>query len=304
MSLLFKDLIHDLREKRLWPVAAVLLLAIVAVPAVLLRSSSEDSAAAPVATPVTGANADAAVVALAGEGEVPASSLDSFDAKDPFEPSGSAAPAPPAQAEVPPAQDSLIPEGSDPSAPDSGGSPGSTGDGGGLPGVPGGTAPGSDDGDGDGKSKPTAYAYAVDVRFGRRDATIRTYRSLERLDVLPRGGDAPVLVFLGVSPTGKTAIFLVDSALDQHGDGRCKPSRDECTFLHLTTEAGHDLHYLENEEGDRYAIRLLDIRRERVETKKAKSSKKAQSSRKARAKAARARRENTELGADEFVYGE
>lgn len=297
MSLLLKDLLHDLREKRLWPLAAVLLLGIVAVPAIMLRSPSEDALPAPAASLGSGAQTQAAEVALATEDDVPASSLDSFEEKDPFEPRGSAAPTPPAQAAVPSAQES-------PTSPPFGGlsNPPSVdlpglgfgGDGGGFgdtdPSVP---AP--DEG-GESERKPVAYAYTVDVRFGRRDGTTRTYHGLERLDVLPRGDDAPVLVFLGVSPTAKTAIFLVDSSVDQHGDGRCKPSREECSFLHLTTERGHDLHYLQTEEGVPYAVRLLEIRKERVDQKEAKASRKAMSSRE--------RRETPQLGADEVVEKE
>lgn len=296
MNLLLKDLLHDLREKRLWPVAALMLLALVAVPAVLLRSPSEEPAAAPQAPAAADPRANAAVVALAGEGEVPPSQLDSFRAKDPFEPRGSAAATPPAQAELPPSAES--PSVPDPATSGPGLSPGLPepvfGGGGGDGTSPGLPAPGS--GGETERKQRVAYAYTVDLRFGRRDGTVRTYRGLERLDVLPRGDEVPVLVFLGVSPTGKTAIFLVDSGVDQHGNGRCKPSKEECTFLHLTAERGHDLHYLETEEGVPYAIRLLEIRKERIDGKQAKASRKAMSSRE--------RRQTPELGADELVYEE
>ena len=54
MTTFFIDLWHDLREKRLWPVAVGLLAAIVAVPAILFKPASD--AAPPVnVTPNTGA---------------------------------------------------------------------------------------------------------------------------------------------------------------------------------------------------------------------------------------------------------
>ena len=39
MQTLFQDLLHDLRAKRLWPVAAVMLLALVAIPVVFMKSA-------------------------------------------------------------------------------------------------------------------------------------------------------------------------------------------------------------------------------------------------------------------------
>ena len=41
MQTLFLDLVHDLRAKRLWPVAAVMLLALVAIPVVLMKPADD-----------------------------------------------------------------------------------------------------------------------------------------------------------------------------------------------------------------------------------------------------------------------
>lgn len=307
MTPFLRDLWHDLREKRLWPVAAALLLAVVAVPALLLNSGSGDSGGAPPVTAAPGVPAaQSAVVTLADETTAQASGLEQFDEKDPFKPRG------PAATETATAPDVGQPDadaGSAPAdeSPASGGSPTLPGSEspGGFPTSPG-TSPGDDGSSGgDQPSKPVAFAYVVDVRFGRRDAEPRLYRGLQRLDVLPRTA-APLLVFLGVSPTGKTAIFLLDSAVSQDGDGRCQPSKDECTFIHLNAERNHDLHFLTTEDGRQYAIRLLEIRKERVD-RRARSSRAARSARGARGARARSaarheKRRRPALGADEIVY--
>src|SRR3954471_6900253 len=51
MTTFFLELWHDLREKRLWPVAVGLLAATVAIPVVMLKPASEGSPAPVVATP-------------------------------------------------------------------------------------------------------------------------------------------------------------------------------------------------------------------------------------------------------------
>jgi hypothetical protein len=258
------DLWHDLRAKRLWPVAVLLVAALVAMPLVLLRSGSDEPApAAPQAVAAPSEADEAAIVALADDAGGDSSALEAFDPKDPFagpkpkrdrEPGAPSGPA----AGEPPLADGPSAEIPGVGLPLPGG-----GDGGGA-GVPPSSGGGAGGGDSGGRPrKRVSYAWTVDVRFGRREAP-RLLRSVQRLDVLPRSGD-PLLVFLGVSPTGKSAIFLLDSDLEHHGDGRCAPSRDECSFLHLTLERGHDLHFLTTDTGDEYAIRLVDIQRERTD---------------------------------------
>lgn len=296
MNLFLRDLWHDLREKRLWPVAIALLAGVIAVPVLLLDSSGgEDVAppAVPAAQTPPGAD-EAALVALDEESSAAGSRLDHFDPKDPFKPRG----VPRLKATDEAGGESKaaggsgksdsavkVPPGAPPTAPDVAGTP-AVGD--------------------ESKPRPVSYTYVADVRFGRRAGTPRRYDALRKLDVLPRSG-APMLVFLGVSPTGKSAIFLVDASLRQRGDGRCLPSRDECTFLHLTTEEGHDLHYLETAEGVEYSIRLLDIRRVRTALLAAQARRAKKSSR-ARAKASgnrpsrRRAAARPAFGADEIVY--
>ena len=82
MTTFLLDIWHDLREKRLWPVAIGLLVATIVVPVVLTKPTS---GAPPADAPATDTTAALPVVSL-DEGTVDGSRLDVFDIKDPFAP--------------------------------------------------------------------------------------------------------------------------------------------------------------------------------------------------------------------------
>ena len=88
MNELLQDTWHDMREKRLWPVAVVLLLAIVAIPALLTKSAAQVPAGVPVVSEPK--PDDRLTVALDGEGGAASSGtgsvLDRFREGDPFTP--------------------------------------------------------------------------------------------------------------------------------------------------------------------------------------------------------------------------
>ena len=56
--------------------------------------------------------------------------------------------------------------------------------------------------------------------------------TLKRLQPLPSAAQ-PVLIYLGVGESGKTAIFLLDHGVEAIGDGTCKPSPEECETIRL-----------------------------------------------------------------------
>src|SRR5215210_6611943 len=84
MTTSFIDLWHDLREKRLWPVAVGLLAAIVAVPAILFKPAS-DAAPDTAVAPRTPSGQTLPVVAVES-GPTKGSKLEAFSAKNPFKP--------------------------------------------------------------------------------------------------------------------------------------------------------------------------------------------------------------------------
>jgi hypothetical protein len=222
-----RNLLNDLVEKRLWPVALALVAALVAVPLVLAKSapSGGGGASAPLAsdsvpagTPVAGEPA----VSVA-QGSEPAAPLRGH-AVDPFHQTAPAATTP---AAGPPAT--------------SGAPVGSPGAGGGTGASPGGgtrTPPGG------GGGKPVLvkrriwYVGHIDVRFGKPTGTLRTYVDLPRLSALPSATD-PVAIFLGFRLSKgtkldlKTAVFMLSSDVHAQGDGRCVPSPKDCEGIEL-----------------------------------------------------------------------
>jgi hypothetical protein len=244
------DLWYDLREKKLWPVAVVLLLGLVAVP-VMLKKDAE--VAPPPQTPAADATTPAALAkaaVTAEEDPSPDSDLGVFDARNPFKkaprPESAVAPSSPgtstgAGASAPPAEKP------------GGGAP--TGGGGG--GQPGTGSPSPSPNNGGEKKDDTSYTYTVDVKFGRRGSERR--HNLERLEFLPNSRQ-PLVVYMGVSTDRKSAVFLIDTSLEQTGEGGCKPSVNVCSFVYLSLEDDQDEHFFADKEtGREYKLQLLKI---------------------------------------------
>jgi hypothetical protein len=286
------DLWHDLRAKRLWPVALVLLAGLVAVPVVLSKKAEPVAAPPPPATEAEAPEAEGparlAEVKLEELAEGTGSSLSAFnDPSNPF--------APPRKV-----LDRLEKEengdgggsaggaGGDGGGAGGGGGDTSTVEGGSLgggagedSGSGGGTPTGDtgtpdtggdgdgDDGDGGDEPTTTNFTYVVDVTF-RENNRRRKIEALEKLDILPNPS-SPLLIFLGVTPDAGNAVFLVDSTLHAAGEGRCKPSNAECAFLYLGPGSEHEF---TNDEGDSYTLRVDEIRRVKLDRSKARASKK------------------------------
>jgi hypothetical protein len=291
MKNLLLDLWHDLRAKRLWPVALVLLAGLVAVPVVLSKKAEEPTVAPPAPAkaekPEAEGPAQLAEVKLEDLGQGTGSSLSSFD--DPSNPF-----APPQKV-----LDKIQREsgGTDAGAGAGGGSAsgssGSGSGGGGKISIEGGSLGGgagagggstdtgsTDTGSGDtsggdtgetpappvdGGEKTTTvnYTYVADVTFRANDRR-RKIKAMEKLDILPDRA-SPLLIFLGVTENAGNAVFLVDSTLNAAGEGSCKPSRSECAFLYLGPGSEHEF---TNDEGDSYTLRVDEIRRVELGGKK------------------------------------
>lgn len=265
MRVFFLDLWLDLREKRLAPVAVLLVALIIAVPLVLANSNDSTTTTPPPATATTAAS----VAVVKTPSATPEDSkLQTFSARDPFEPSAKAVVATTTtttSSSTSSSSNSSSDSGSSSSS-SSGSTPTDTSQsGGGTTGSQpstgtGTTTPPSGTGNTTGETKTTLFTYTVDLRFGQSD-TVKSYKNVRRLELVP-SSDNPKVVFLGVTTSGKTAVFLVDNniGVDTAG-GKCKPSPDECTFLYLRPDADHDLAQLTDSDGTVYHLRLLDINR-------------------------------------------
>jgi hypothetical protein len=260
---LLQDLWLDLRERRLVPVAAVLALALVVAPALLLKGAPAEPVAA---VPSTNAAEPPALVTTASLAEP--SALDEFAAKNPFRPLRSLAPATSAAS----ASGSSNPfnAGNGPAKTANAGS----GGGGSAPsGAVGGKAPGS------GPSSPNKlvppsqltpttpakprtrkYTYVVDLTLVRGQ-TAKTFERFGRLGLLPSRRE-PLVIFLGVDARGNNAAFMVDSSLRAVGEGRCQPRPDQCSLLYL---GPGEEDQLVKQDGTAFTVRLDQIRRVPVE---------------------------------------
>jgi hypothetical protein len=272
MRVLVLDVWLDLRRKRLWPVALVLVAALVAAPIVLL--GGEEPPEVPPAPARAGA--ESGVTVRAAGAEAAASELEAFSAADPFRrpaarkrraarrsrpaarPSADAEPATPRSADPEPAtRPSADPEPADepppapaapaPAEPDPSPSP----------------SPDPDPPAGDTEPESRLLTDVVDVTFGRRGAE-RARRAVARLEHLPPSGE-PVATFLGTTPSGRSAVFLLRDGLTVAGDGRCEPRPSTCSFLTLRPDRRHDQAFLRDADGRKWSLRLDELERVPVE---------------------------------------
>ena len=259
-----RNLFADLVAKRLWPVAAVLVAAAIAVPVVVLGGAeqSEPPMPAPASSDIAGATP---VISLGKEqprgGRGPIG-------RNPFVQREGASETTTSAAAVA-GTDTAAAAAAGLASAISGAATGS---------ITGGVSAGLDDigvvpVDGGGTPDPAPStpdrapaddnaSYAVDVRIGR-DGSLRTRRDIARLSPLPSAED-PFFVFLGVAADGETALFLVSSDATVTGDGTCRPSPEACErvelkagqteFFDVTTPTG---------ETAQYQLDLVNVRRVR-----------------------------------------
>jgi hypothetical protein len=252
-----RNILKDLVDKRLWPVALLLVGALVAVPMALGRSAGDTPAPAPapIADAATGSAAAGGTVSKAAVSlETESSDRRHLDGKvrDPFSApkvatTRRAAPKAATTAAPAPAPAATSPS---PSATTSGSGSGGTG----TTAPSTGTAPSS----GSTPSKPrtttpkpkttptapkaddAADTYHVSLRIGvvKADGTadLKTHRDVARLSPLPSVTD-PFFVYLGVIETATThekrAVFLVSSDATPNGEGACHPTKNDCEAVEL-----------------------------------------------------------------------
>jgi hypothetical protein len=267
MKFFLIDLWNDLREKRLWPVALVLLAGLIAVPVALTKRSEEPAATPPVESEARTAPEPKelkglARVKLESSAVNSGSRLDTFDPSNPFRP-----PSKVLEASQEGSQASATQSGPGPDSGSSGstGSSGSSGSAGGFGDTGSIVSPaphtGGTSGGGDTRSRPrtSQYTFVVDATFianGRK----RKVNGMERLDMLPHRA-SPLLLFLGVSANAGRAVFLVDSTLQAAGEGTCKPGGDRCAFLYIGPGSEHEF---VNDQGDSFTLRIKEIRKVKV----------------------------------------
>jgi hypothetical protein len=202
----FRSLFQDLVDKRLWPVAVVLVVAAVAVPVVLSKSAPQADTVAAARQPAPKTPVlSGTPVSLQSDGFHNA--LSGAPLKDPFRQQHLPKPPKSVTAVVASSQTSSS------SSSSTGSSSGGTSSGG-----------------GGGSSKPRAQgATKIKLRFGAAGTALKSYE-LAPLTALPSASN-PILIYLGLLKDGKTAAFLVSSDGTPQGDGTCRPSATVCQTL-------------------------------------------------------------------------
>jgi hypothetical protein len=245
-----------LLQRRLWPVAVLLIAAAVAVPTLL--ASDPTPPPAPPAAAVKGDSASVLatepIVARATDGERSGRRRVLGARKDPFKPQFTPTPTP-APVTV---KDTATPATGD-SGSSAGGSPTSPT----TPAGPGTTAPTIP-----ATPKKKYELNELTVRFGASDAASSPPRKdVKRLQALP-SNDLPVLIYLGVLADKKTAVFLVDSGVVGQGDGTCKPSRTTCETIRIRAGETEFFDVPADDSGDataapaaQYQLDVLKIRK-------------------------------------------
>ena len=261
------DLYRDLRDRRLLPVIALLLVAIMATP-FLLGGDSKEPAPVPVPVPLGGSgtarDAAALTVLPAAPGlREPNKRLAGRRAKDPF-----------AQKYTAP----VLHEGSAP-APESAGAEGgsgetvvesSSGSGSNAPAPE--PAPVESGGGGSGSSAPPSgelrlFTFAADIKVSHTEVSKSGQKKMSapetREEVLPTtplpGKKSPALTYLGADPkSAKKALMLVSPEVESLlGDGTCVSGTTTCQLLALDPGMPEVVEYGPN--GVRYKIEVVKI---------------------------------------------
>lgn len=256
----FKNVLHDLIEKRLWPVAIALVAALVAVPIVLGGSSEEPTGPVTAGVPTTNGLANhrdvarAEVVSLEEQAAGKVSRSGSL--KNPF-----------VQHHQPKLTSTVAAAVSTTKgiADALGGSSGSSKTGG-TSDTPA-TTPKVDPQPTTPKPKADSDdTYRVNLTFGEVGAE-KSYRNVARLTPLP-SSDNPFFVYLGLTADQKSAIFLVDADAVPNGDGKCQPSADQCEQIELTDG---DVEFFDMQSGTagvvQYQLTLDSIKKVTAATK-------------------------------------
>jgi len=219
-----RGIVRELREKRLWPVAVALIVAIVAVPLLLSKSaSSAPVAQAPQSVPPPSAPAPLPALSVQS---TPAQSRLTGRARDPFaqQASGKTSTTAAATSTAATAASAVTT-----AVAATTGTPASSSSGGA-------SASSSSSGESTTSSTTTptiTYYYdAVDLAFGKFGTPLKTYAKAARLRVFPSVA-TPVAVYLGLKRDAKTAVFLVSLGAMTSGTGKCIPSASDCAFLDL-----------------------------------------------------------------------
>jgi hypothetical protein len=240
----------QLVRSKLWPLALLLVAALVAVPFLLAKEPEPPVPPTPAtAAPAESADADDAlaepVIAKASTEDRSRRRRVLGNRKDPFEPAPVKKPKKTKKVDV---EDDK----GDTDVKD----PGTTGGSGPAPIDPGVVTP---------KPKKKVYEKgSLIVRFGVATGPLKRM-NLKELGGLPAGDDNvdTLLIYTGLTNNGTKAVFLVDASLDATGDGTCQPHPSNCETIELSEGETEFFDVIDPESGEaiaQYELDLLEIK--------------------------------------------
>jgi hypothetical protein len=259
------DLFHDLRDRRLLPLLALIVVAVAAVPFLLSDSGSEwDGAATPV-TPEAESEAAAKTARLtvvrADHGlRVPKKRLGHLSSTDPFRQHFTG----PAGGEVEVTQTSTSTTSSSTTTSTSVPTEAGSDQGGGAPTA---TSPSQPPGSGDIPDHAiTVFTFAADLKIVKTTTEQDGSKSREepetRDHVLPGttlpGKKTQVVTYFGISPKTKKPLFLIGEEVTSiFGEAECLAGAANCQLLEL--EPGFPVTLLYGPNDVRYKVTVLDV---------------------------------------------
>lgn len=229
-----RNVVDDLVEKRLWPVALVLVVLLVAVPVVLGSGGGGEAAEAPPAIPA--ATDDGPLgpggSAITAQTDTTARQDRGGRVRDPFKTlyaaKGKAAAAADEVADVTDAAAKAA-------AGATSGTPAAADDEATTPSTPDTSkdTPAPADGDkGDEPAKPDPQdTYRVSFDFGEI-GELKRRSNVARLTPFP-SENRPYVIYLGLLSDRKTAVFLLSSDVTADGEGTCRPTKANCETVEL-----------------------------------------------------------------------
>lgn len=266
------DLYWDLRDRRLLPLAALVIVAIIAAPFLLGGGSKEESSvpttAAAIPSEAAGAETSSLTVVAAKPGLRQYSKrLAHRRPTDPFVQRYTAPPAGQGP-ELHPETSSGSGESSpSPSGPPSSAPPSSEATA--SPSTPESTPSESPSKGGSGsgdQSQMTLFAFAIEVKLTRIEdgggkSKLKS-ESSTRQKVMPTtplpGEKAPVITYMGVGKGAKNALLMVSNNVKSiYGDAKCLSGTDTCQLLEV--EPGLPETFVYGDNGTRYKINVLKI---------------------------------------------
>jgi hypothetical protein len=247
-----KNTWRQLVRRRLWPVALLLVAALVAVPVVLAKPATPAPAPAPAVAAAPAATPAQSYVKLASDDATPSQRRRVLGkSKDPFEP----APLPKVKkrhhaAKAGASAAATATATATPAASDTSPAPASTGAGDTTPSAPVATATPA--------PTKTYPANSVEVRFGKVSGGSMKKGTLTRLETLP-SASSPLVVFMGFAHGGKDAVFMLTGTVTAEGDGRCDPNPQSCETLLLRKGQTEFLTFKGTKADGEYELDLNDL---------------------------------------------